>query len=327
MPVNIDNANSDIIAGGSGSDGDVLLRDGTGQNRVTLDANNQRMEIRNSDGEIISMIGGSANMRLGTNGQGGDVYLYPSSTSDIFNNGQATIHLDGNSGDITAGGAGTDGDVTLQDGTGQTRVSLDAGNQRMEIRNRSGDIISMIGGAANLRLGTNGERGDIFLYPTSATDIFNNGQASIQLNGQTGDIILQNADCAEDFPVKNAEALEPGTVVAIGEEMQLHISDREYDKRVAGIVAGAGDLKPGIILGRSKKAVQQLPIALMGRVYCKVDARNGAIEIGDLLTTSSTPGHAMKATDPMKAFGAVIGKSLAALDSGTGIVPVLVALQ
>ena len=64
----------------------------------------------------------------------------------------------------------------------------------------------------------------------------------------------------------------------------------------------------------------------MGKVYCKVDARQSSIEIGDLLTTSSTKGYAMKAEDPMKAFGAVIGKALGSIKQGLGMIPVLVAL-
>src|SRR5262249_53947864 len=51
-------------------------------------------------------------------------------------------------------------------------------------------------------------------------------------------------------------------------------------------------------------------IALMGKVCCKVDATFAPVKVGDLLTTSSTTGHAMKATNPMLAFGAVIGKAL-----------------
>jgi hypothetical protein len=70
-----------------------------------------------------------------------------------------------------------------------------------------------------------------------------------------------------------------------------------------------------------------MPIALMGKVYCKVDASYGAIEVGDLLTTSPTPGHAMKADDPMKAFGSVIGKALRPLAIGEGLIPILIALQ
>ena len=65
----------------------------------------------------------------------------------------------------------------------------------------------------------------------------------------------------------------------------------------------------------------------MGKVYCKVDATYSSIEIGDLLTTSSTIGHAMKADDPLKAFGTVIGKALQPLKEGKGMIPVLVALQ
>jgi hypothetical protein len=64
----------------------------------------------------------------------------------------------------------------------------------------------------------------------------------------------------------------------------------------------------------------------MGKVYCKIDTEQAPIEIGDLLTASPTPGHAMKASDPFQAFGLVIGKALSSLDTGTGLIPVIVAL-
>jgi hypothetical protein len=70
-----------------------------------------------------------------------------------------------------------------------------------------------------------------------------------------------------------------------------------------------------------------MPVALSGTVYCQVDARQEPIRVGDLLTTSATPGHAMKASDPLQAFGAVIGKALQPLPAGTGLIPILVALQ
>ncbi len=69
------------------------------------------------------------------------------------------------------------------------------------------------------------------------------------------------------------------------------------------------------------------PVALMGKVFCKVDAQFGAIEVGDLLTTSYTPGHAMKVDDPVKSLGAMIGKALSPLKEGQGMIPILVALQ
>jgi hypothetical protein len=144
----------------------------------------------------------------------------------------------------------------------------------------------------------------------------------------TGDIRLANADCAEDFTVANADRVEPGTVMVLGESGILEASQFAFDKRVAGVLSGAGDYKPGIVLDRQgSQQANRRPVALLGKVCCKVDAQYGAVEIGDLLTTSPTPGHAMKAADPVKAFGAVIGKALRPLKSGQGLIPILVALQ
>lgn len=143
----------------------------------------------------------------------------------------------------------------------------------------------------------------------------------------TGDIVLDNADCAEEFAVKNAEKIEPGTVMVLDQEGLLHQSTEAYDKKVAGVVSGAGDFKPGLILDKKSEQTNRMPIALMGKVYCKVDAQYAPIEVGDLLTTSATPGHAMKASDSTKAFGTVIGKALMSLDDGKGLIPIMVALQ
>jgi hypothetical protein len=143
----------------------------------------------------------------------------------------------------------------------------------------------------------------------------------------TGDIRLQNADCAEDFDISGFEKVEPGTVMVIDSEGSLRQSDLPYDKRVAGVISGAGIYKPALILDKQESSENRMPIALMGKVYCKVDASYGAIEVGDLLTTSPTPGHAMKADEPMKAFGSVIGKALRPLASGEGLIPILIALQ
>jgi len=142
-----------------------------------------------------------------------------------------------------------------------------------------------------------------------------------------GDIrfISGHADCAEDFDI--AEAVDPGTVMVLGEEGALRQSHQAYDKRVAGVISGAGSYKPGLVLDKQDSATARLPIGLIGKVYCKVDAQASPIEIGDLLTTSTTPGHAMKASDPLRAFGSVIGKALGALKEGQGLIPILIALQ
>jgi hypothetical protein len=142
----------------------------------------------------------------------------------------------------------------------------------------------------------------------------------------TGDIRLLNADCAEDFDIAD-ENIDAGTVMVLCDEGALQQSQAAYDKRVAGVISGAGDYKPGLVLDKKPTGRPRQPVALMGKVFCKADARYGAIEAGDLLTTSDTPGHAMKAADPAQAFGAVVGKALRGLTEGQGLIPILVSLQ
>ena len=141
------------------------------------------------------------------------------------------------------------------------------------------------------------------------------------------DVVLTGADCAEEFDVESSVTVEAGTVMVVVEGAGLAPSAAAYDRKVAGVISGAGEYRPGLILDRKTSSEGRLPIALVGKVYCKVDAGHGAIEVGDLLTTSSTPGHAMKASDPSLAFGAVLGKALWSLKSGQGMIPILVALQ
>lgn len=143
----------------------------------------------------------------------------------------------------------------------------------------------------------------------------------------SGDVILTGADCAEDFDIAGAHTPEPGTVLVIDEGGALRESRQAYDKKVAGVVSGAGEYRHGLVLDKRSSQEGRIPVALVGKVYCKVDAHYSPIEVGDLLTTSQTPGHAMKAGEPARAFGAVIGKALAGLEAGQGLIPILIALQ
>jgi hypothetical protein len=143
----------------------------------------------------------------------------------------------------------------------------------------------------------------------------------------TGDIRLVNADCAEEFEVSGTEKVEAGTVMILSNAGLLQESRQPYDKRVAGVISGAGDYKPGIVLDKQQTAGNRQAIGLLGKVFCKVDAQFGAIEVGDLLTTSPTPGHAMRTSDPLQAFGAVIGKALRPLTQGQGLIPILITMQ
>jgi hypothetical protein len=140
--------------------------------------------------------------------------------------------------------------------------------------------------------------------------------------------IRGGADVAEPFPVSGTE-VEPGTVMVIDETSPGHLirSARAYDSRVAGIVSGAGGVKPGLELQQEGILDQGQKIALTGRVYVKTEALKQPVRPGDLLTTSDLPGHAMKAADRDRAQGAILGKAMTRLDSGTGLVLVLVTLQ
>ena len=138
------------------------------------------------------------------------------------------------------------------------------------------------------------------------------------------------SDIAEPFAIADSPVLAPGMVVAIDPDAPgaLRVADRAYDRTVAGIVSGAGGIRPGLTLRQDGTVADgDHPVALTGRVYAYADASAGPIRPGDLLTTSDTPGHAMRATDADRAQGAVLGKAMTALDEGTGLVLVLVSLQ
>jgi len=217
-------------------------------------------------------------------------------------------------GSITGGGvrgASSDGDGVL----GYSESNSHAG---VSATNDGGGVGLWAGGTPAGHF-----EGDVVINGNLAT----NGAATISGTlslGSEGDIVL--GDCAEQFDVVDAE-IEPGTVMVIDQGSNLRSSDRPYDTRVAGVVSGAGEYRPAIILDRHMQSGGRVPIALFGRVYCKADAGYSPIGVGDLLTTSPTPGHAMRAADASRAFGAVIGKALRPLPSGTGLIPVLIALQ
>jgi hypothetical protein len=146
----------------------------------------------------------------------------------------------------------------------------------------------------------------------------------------TGAVVVEmgeGLDYAEGFLVSDPTRIEPGNVLSIDPDNpgKLTLSRAAYDRRVAGIAAGANGLGSAVRLGAGQF---DLDVALAGRVYCNVDATEEGIEPGDLLTTSATPGYAMKTTDYARAQGAILGKAMERLAKGTkGQILVLVTLQ
>jgi len=146
----------------------------------------------------------------------------------------------------------------------------------------------------------------------------------------TGDTVMElgtGLDYAEGFDVTDKAAVAPGAVLVIDAKNpgKLALSRKPYDHGVAGIVAGAKKMGSGVRLGADQF---DRDVALAGRVYCNVDATNAGVQPGDLLTTSGTPGYAMKAANYRRAQGAILGKAMESLAKGRkGQILVLVSLQ
>ncbi|MBU0495852.1 MAG: hypothetical protein KKA73_25070 [Chloroflexi bacterium] len=136
---------------------------------------------------------------------------------------------------------------------------------------------------------------------------------------------------ARDFAVMmdvagDKAAYEPGDVLVAGSAGKgvMERSAVPYSPAVVGVYSAA----PGFVGGQPVVDTPAgMPVAIMGIVACKVSAENGAIQPGDLLVTSATPGHAMRADRTSALPGTILGKALESLDAGTGIILVLVTLQ
>ncbi len=167
---------------------------------------------------------------------------------------------------------------------------------------------------------------------TSLVVNFGNDWGTTTIGGEVTEVkslrILGGADLAEPFAMSQ-RGVEPGMVVVIDEENpgKLRRSAAAYDRKVAGIVSGAGGIKAGISMIQKDALEAGENVALSGRVFVKANTSGGAIKPGDLLTTSNIPGEAMKAADHERAQGSILGKAMTPLDETTGTVLVLVTLQ
>jgi hypothetical protein len=281
-------ARSQLTLGNAGNPGRLILFDRSG---------NPRAELRAEDDELV--------------------------IRDAAGKGVIAFQTQGGRGHLGLGNTNTPGRLMIFDKAGKLRMQLRGEDDELVINDAAGKGVIAFqtqGGRAHLGLGNTGMPGRLMLFD-------NAGKQSIELAGDTGDILLAGADCAEEFGVREGAAAAPGTVMVAGPTGVLDCSHEAYDRRVVGVVSGAGAYQPGIVLDKRPQAGRREPIAMVGKVACQVTADAEPISVGDLLTTSDVPGHAMKAKDPSRAFGAVLGKALGDLRAGRGLVPVLVALQ
>jgi hypothetical protein len=333
-----------LYVGGGTVDGTMSVIDKTGKVRVRIGGAGQEISVVSADASAWVEIHGdhiglsnkqgqvaeldrSGDMILGGAGEGGSLsirdndgkgrlYLTAEPNVALRNALGAKVLELRNNGDIRAGGGGQDGDLILTDRDGTETIRAGGGEHNIVIKKDDGTTAVELG-----RKGLHiNDSGHIRMRDPD-------GKERIHIDGASGDIVLANADCAEEFDVSAEEPAEAGTVMVLGRHGRLEQSRRPFDKTVAGVISGAGNFKPGIVLDRRHTSERRVPIALVGKVLCRVDARYSAIEVGDLLTTSATPGHAMRVVDPLAAFGAVIGKALEPLNSGQGLIPIMACLQ
>lgn len=189
----------------------------------------------------------------------------------------------------------------------------DSASPSFHFQTKSGTSLLYVKANGRVGIGTSSPQETLHVEGTTRTDV----------------IHITGADLAEKFPV--SERVEPGMVVAIDpvQAGQLRLAREPYSKLVAGVVSGANGLHAGAVLGHLPGNEDAPPIAMTGRVWCWCDAdAGGPIRPGDLLTTSNTPGHAMRA-DEARDFprGCIIGKAMSNVESGRGMVLILVQPQ
>lgn len=313
-------------------------------------------------GGTVSSIRASPNGHLVLNPkEQGSVYINYDSGKSMIVSGRATIDTvmagnnlalfsgpQPNAGDVSASSirASDAGNLVLNaEENGTVFINYDAG-KRMIVSGpatidtvMAGDNLALFSGpqpkaedvsASSIRGSDNGnlvlnaeEGGSVYINYDSGEDMIVNGRVTVDVLTVRG-----GADITEPFRA-TAGPWEPGHVMVINPDDPgaIRRSSRAYDSTVAGVVSGAGGIRSGLSLYQEDRLDGGVPLALSGRVYAWADASAGAIRPGDLLTTSDVPGHAMKVSEPGRATGAILGKSLTALDSGTGLVLILVALQ
>ncbi|HSV96034.1 MAG TPA: discoidin domain-containing protein [Spirochaetota bacterium] len=132
------------------------------------------------------------------------------------------------------------------------------------------------------------------------------------------------ANIVEMFEVDDIDYISPGDILtasAVGGGV-LSRSSGAYMRSVVGIVSG----NPTLVIDNTGESRKAYPVALAGRVLCKVDARGRPIRPGDLIVTSETPGCGMAGEiDSFAKIGTVIGKALDGLSGGMGTISVFVA--
>lgn len=240
-----------------------------------------------------------------------------SSGARMESTGSASASTTGfDSGEFLLRGSGWNGASADNVDMSLVNSVTDSASYGLSIRNSSSTEVAYISNDGDLAISGR-------LYPSDRgvlqTDkyIYYDGSS-----GGGGDFMRTNAsgwgagsyDFAEMFPSK--QMLAPGEVVIFAnseEEVERSIGEK-YDQKIAGVVS----TQPGFLAGENLPGY--IPVALAGRVPTYVSGENGAIDVGDPLTTSTKGGYAMKATQS----GPIVGYAMESFSGNTGVITAFV---
>jgi len=331
-------------------DGDKMTVTDTGEVGIGTTAPRQQLSV----GANLDLYSGAANTPTRPSVRGSNLSNLVLSASDA---GATYLNFDGGTGGVrihdgTSAGElmriNSDGNVCLGTTTTAGKFTIESSSPALYVSSsqNTGNVVnftsglnpSFSGNVLNVATVGSGRAGSFSILNSAS----NNAALYCKTSG-TGPALwadglarvkvleIDGADVAERFATTDAhDEIKPGMVMEIDPDAtgKLRIARGAYNRRVAGVVSGAGDIPTGTILGNMPGSYGAPPIALSGRVWVNCDANIHAIEPGDLLTTSELAGHAMKVTDSPRAQGAILGKAMSTLNQGeTGQVLVLVTLQ
>ena len=335
-------------ADGQGNGG-LVLNDNSGETRLSLKAGGDGGSLHASNGAGTEML------VIASDGEGGLLSVRNGSGSEAallgVDSDGGRLRLANNGGtSVMFLGSDTDGEGILwlnnQSGDSVATMGVDADGGYLRVRNHADVEVTFLGsdgegegifwlngqsGGSVATMGVDADGGFLSLKDHAEEQVV---LIAVDSGGAGGFVSISGSrvhDVAEVFDLDTRDGVVPGTVMSIDAlgGGGLRPATVPYDRKVVGVISGAGDFRHAMLIGTREDGSHDLPVALSGQVYVRVSAENGPISPGDLLVSSSSAGVAMASTETERSIGAVVGKALQAFAGGDseGLIRMLVMVR